>query len=147
MELGTQVARSTGLSDKAAAMALAKEWEARARRQREARKAQAKGQPQPFRGTGGLTQEEISILLNISERAVRAIEKRALRKLREHPVLKRIWREFSESLPTTVSATTMTPDRINGSEATAFLGLARTPLEARVLRKILAIVRQAAPDP
>jgi hypothetical protein len=145
-EPGQQVAQSTGLTDKVAAMARAQKWERQARRARLARK-QDRVTPVSGKQAHGLTQGEVAVLLNVSERAVRAIEKRAIRKLQRHPVLKRIWQEFNESLPSTVAATAMTPERISASEASALLGLATTPFELRVLRKVLEIARQAAPRP
>lgn len=89
-EPGVQVARTTGLTDREAALRLAREWEAEARRQRRAmiqRTARTKIEP------GGHSQEEVARMLNLSPRAVRAIEKRAIRKLRRHPAIADLWRD------------------------------------------------------
>jgi Sigma-70, region 4 len=40
------------------------------------------------------TQKEIAIFMGLSERAVREIEKRALRKLRQHPAMRALFREW-----------------------------------------------------
>jgi hypothetical protein len=90
---GRQFWRSTGHTDRRAALIVAQELE------REARRAQAdQGDPMPpgsqRRNVGQFTQREIAILMGLSERAVREIEKRALRKLRQHPAVRALWREL-----------------------------------------------------
>jgi DNA-directed RNA polymerase sigma subunit (sigma70/sigma32) len=90
VEPGVQVARSTGLTDRKAALELAREWEAEARQRRLAihrGSASRRGEP------GGLTQDEVARILKLSPRAVRAIEKRAIRKLRRHPAIADLWRD------------------------------------------------------
>jgi hypothetical protein len=87
---GRQFWRSTGLTDLPAALALAQEWEEAARR-RHAAQANLRSNPliRVRRGSGkggpGLTQCEVALVLRISERAVRDIERRAIDKLRRHP--------------------------------------------------------------
>lgn len=92
-EPGVQVARSTALTDRGAAIELARRWESEAR---ERRRTVSHGISAP--GTkiepGGLSQDEVARRLNLSPRAVRAIERRALRKLRRHPALQSLWREI-----------------------------------------------------
>jgi hypothetical protein len=136
-EPGQQIARSTGLTDYKAALALAKKWEAEARHAREA--AKAAGAVAPVTGTLslGLTQREVARLLDISERAVRGIERRAITKLRRHPLLKRIWREFSESVSWHEETAPLTQQEVE-----ALLGLATTWLERRVLWKVLDLIGQ-----
>jgi hypothetical protein len=139
-EPGQQIARSTGLTDYEAALALAKEWEAQARREREERKAAGQGFGSRRGMACGLSQAEVAALMDLSERAVRAIEQRAIEKLKRHPMVRAIWKEFTES------RLSVTDDSAAGAltseEAAALLGLAQTTLERQVVRKILALVRQ-----
>ncbi len=93
-EPGVQMARSTGLSDRQAALDLARRWEEEARQRR--------AQRQPGSGTkriapGGFTQAQVGALLGLSTRSVRAIERRAVRKLLRHPLVQKVWKEFGES--------------------------------------------------
>jgi hypothetical protein len=136
-EPGQQIGRSTGLTDYRAALALAREWEGQARREREA--SRAAGAVTPVTGTLslGLTQREVARLLDISERAVRNIERRAITKLRRHPLLKRIWREYSESRSWPETYGPLTPQEVE-----ALLGLATTWFERRVLWKVLDLIGQ-----
>ena len=91
---GVQVARSTGFTDRMAALELARKWEAEARQRRRAMLQRiAGGKIEP----GGHSQEQVARILNLSPRTVRAIEKRALRKLRRHADLQRLWREFGQT--------------------------------------------------
>jgi hypothetical protein len=89
---GGQVWRSTGLTDRAQALLVARRWEAQARAER-ATRGQRPNKPlgrirQSAQGTTiGLTQKEVSLLLGMSERTVRAIEHRAIQKLKNHPLL------------------------------------------------------------
>ena len=77
--------------------------------------------------------------MDLSERAVRAIEQRAIEKLKRHPRVRAIWKEFTES------RLSVTDDSAAGAltseEAAALLRLAQTAFERRVLRKILALER------
>jgi hypothetical protein len=91
----TQVWRSTGLTDYDAALALAKKWEAQAKAER--RSSPRMSGPRGRRDLGGLTQKEVALLLRMSERAVRQIEKRALAKLRRHPLLRQLWRDHQQA--------------------------------------------------
>jgi DNA-binding XRE family transcriptional regulator len=93
-EPGRQIARSTGLTNKAEALALALKWESEARERRAGLSALRKTRirvPPP----GGLTQAQVAALLQISPRTVRAIEKRALRKLRNNPTTHALWAELT----------------------------------------------------
>jgi transcriptional regulator len=65
--------------DKARALAMTQKRESE-RRQVMTGLKQLRAKAQP----GGLTQVEVAALLKVSERTVRNIEKRALRKLRQH---------------------------------------------------------------
>jgi DNA-binding XRE family transcriptional regulator len=137
---GGQITRSTGQRDYDAAMEVAREWEAAARREREAAKAAGQGSVSRRRLACGLSQAQVAALMDLSERAVRAIEQRAIEKLKRHPLLKGIWKEYTESrlsLTDEPAAGTLT-----SGEAAALLGLAQTALERQVIQKILALVRQ-----
>jgi hypothetical protein len=142
VEPGKQVWRSTGLTDRAAALAQAKEWELGARRDRAAqRNPPRKPRMRVRRGSeeeaaGLLTQAEVAAILGISVRAVREIERRAFEKLRRHPALRRFWREYATG---DLQESAGGPD-LSRSEINSLFGLARTALERRALRKLLAII-------
>jgi len=134
-EPGQQIARSTGLRDREEALALTRHWEAQALSQRRT----GPDQPPPTRlgRLPGLTQREVAAALGLSERAVRNIERRAFRKLRNHPVLQAIWAQL-ESVPAShhvEDATNLTDEEID-----ALFGLVQSPLEARALAKVLTAV-------
>lgn len=93
-EPGVQVARSTGLTDRTAALKLARKWEAEAWVRRGHQSSPSSGRHYGGAKMGGLSHEEVARILKLSARSVRAIEKRALRKLRRHPDLERIWMEL-----------------------------------------------------
>jgi len=67
-------------------------------------------------------------------RAVRSIENRAFRKLRNHPILRQLWSEF-ESV--SASASVPEPDPLTGEELAALFGLVQTPIERQALLKVL----------
>jgi hypothetical protein len=142
-ETGRQVSRATGLTDRQIALALAKEWESRAQRKRAAKgaypgKASIHVRPgSPEKELGCLTQKEIAVILRLSERGVREIERRAIDKLRRHPSLRAFWRrwlagEIDESL---VPQSGLTPEEIR-----ALFGLTRNALERQALWKLLVVV-------
>jgi hypothetical protein len=132
VEPGTQVTRSTGLTDRDAALAQAREWEVQASVERSRRKAEGTaGIGLLGRQNAYLTQAEIAAILRISERAVRAIEKRALRKLRRHPLLREVWAEFAAP-PIEEDAIDLEPEEVG-----ALFGLVRNSYERRVLLKVL----------
>ena len=88
-----------------------------------------------------LTQMEVALILGISERAVREIERRAFDKLRRHPALKNFWREqnVGESNETRLGAASEWA--LSPTEVAAVYGLARTPAERQALRKLLALTQ------
>jgi hypothetical protein len=97
---GGQEWKSTGLTDRAQALLVARKWEAEAREER-ARLGPTPRmpvwrvrRPTSDTSTGPLTQKEVAMLLGISERAVREIEHRALRKIRRHPLMREVWRQY-----------------------------------------------------
>lgn len=144
-EPGRQICRSTGFTDKEAALALATEWEAEERRKRTALGAALHRKPvirvrrrgQPLTG-GPLTQAQVAALLNMSIRGVREVERRAFAKLRQHPLLREIWAELSEDRTTARGGEES--GRLTKEEVHALASLARTPREKQALRKILAVV-------
>ena len=135
---GGQVWRSTGLTDRDQALVVAKDWEAKARAQR----AQLRRATKPSMrvsnyepGTRFFTQKEVAMLLKISERSVRAIERRALQKLRNHPLLRQVWREYltgelEEHL-----------EVLTGDEIHALLSLTRTREERLLIEKIVLLIQ------
>jgi hypothetical protein len=144
-ETGRQRWRSTGTADRKAALALAKEWEEEARRKRGA-------EPRPpqralIRVMGGsgkadtelFTQREVAMLMKLSGRAIRNIERRAIAKLRANPILKALWREWNqgeikeEFVPT--NGWSLTP-----AEIACVYDLAQTPAEREVIRKVMALI-------
>jgi hypothetical protein len=137
---GGQITRSTGQRDYRAAMGVAKEWEKEARREREAAKAAGVVTPVTGKLSLGLTQREVAALLRISERTVRNTERRAIMKLSRHPLLKAIWKEFTESRSSTEIGPDWDSQVLSAEEKAALLGLARSPLELQALRRVLAFV-------
>jgi hypothetical protein len=136
VEPGTQITRSTGLTDRSAALAQAREWEVQASAERSRRKAEGTWGIGPLgRQNAYLTQAEIAAILGISERAVRAIERRALRKLRQHPLLRSVWAEFSDRYSVEEDSIDLEPEEIG-----ALFGLVRTDFERRVLLKVLVFI-------
>ena len=145
-EAGRQVWRTTGLRDRDRALALAKEWEADAKRKRTAQR------PVPPRFTvrvrpgsaarqgGCLSQKEVAIILRISERAVRQIEKAAIEKLRRHPLLQDVWRDWTTGELKEATSEPPMPWALSRAEVAAVYSLAKTPAERQALKKLLAAV-------
>ena len=131
---GRQFWRSTGQTDRRAALIVAQKLE------KSARQAQAEQgdaiRPSSERSHGGqFTQREIAILMGLSERAVRDIEKRALRKLKQHPALRALWRELvGEGATSTVDL------ELTDAEVAAICDLAQTRVERRAVDKLMALV-------
>lgn len=140
---GRQLWKSTGLIDRGAALALARSWEEEARHNRP-----VQGERPPTRlrlsgstnGPGLFTQREVALLLRISERAVREIERRAMEKLRRHPALQALWREWVKGeMKETIQSTAQW--ELSASEITAVYNLARTDAERQLLAKMMTILR------
>ena len=144
-EVGRQTWRSTGLRDREAALAIAQDWEQQAKRKRLAQGAVAAKPSMRVRPGSGeetlglLTQAQVALILRISQRAVREIERRAFEKLRQHPALRRFWREhqrgeIKEAAPQASSRWQLTQDEIG-----AVYALARTPMERQALSKLIGL--------
>jgi hypothetical protein len=148
-EHGQPVWRTTGLSDRTAAQALADEWEAEARRKRAALGIQPKKPTvrvragSPEHQAGLRSQQEVAIILRLSTRAVRAIERRAIQKLRNHPALQEFWREWTGEMEEAASYAAGQWD-LSQSEIAALYGLAKSPAELEVLRKLIALIQASA---
>lgn len=96
---GRQKWKSTGTPDYDKALQLAREWEVQARAQRErlglsVQKRGIRVRASTAQSGTQLSQKEVALLLGMSERGVRAVEKRAFEKLRRHPLLKDLWRQY-----------------------------------------------------
>jgi hypothetical protein len=121
-------------------MALAQEWE------REARRKHGSG-PRPLpkalvrvgssHAATGFSQHDVALIMKISERAVRNIERRAIDKLRRNPALRELWREWSLS---EIEEGSGIQWRLSPSEIAALHGLAQTSAERRVVRKVMALI-------
>ena len=136
---GGQVWRSTGLTNREQALLVARNWEAEARRHRATLGRRARkpvwrvGRSE--RVSGLLTQKEVAQLLNVSERCVREIERRALAKLRRHPLLREIWQEYVRG-ELEEAYGCLTP-----AEVDALLGLCRSTEEYRLVKKVLQVTQ------
>jgi hypothetical protein len=134
---GKQVSRSTRLINRLHALAVAKQWEAEAR---EARAALGRLLKKPTvrasAGTAQLTQRQVALVLGMSERGVREVERRAFEKLRRHPLLQQIWRQYQHGELDEGEDTDLTPE-----EKAALWALARTPGERAVIASILRLIQ------
>ncbi|MCL4181175.1 MAG: hypothetical protein KJ072_25950 [Verrucomicrobia bacterium] len=148
---GKQVWRSTGETERDAAMAKALAWEKEARTRRAAlglkprepsirvqrSRRSAFGTVAP--GLGPLSQREVAMILRISERAVRNIERRALEKLRRHPMLGELWAELSLGGTAQESRVQQGPGaELTPTEIAALVALARNEEELLALNKLLS---------
>ncbi|HLH54216.1 MAG TPA: sigma factor-like helix-turn-helix DNA-binding protein [Verrucomicrobiae bacterium] len=94
---GGTIWRTTGTPDRLTAMRKARYWEKQARIQRAKLGSDAKKLPlraDLIKGEG-LTQEQVARVLRMSIRGVRQVERRALLKLKNHPAIRQLWREYS----------------------------------------------------
>jgi predicted aminopeptidase len=91
------------------------------------------------RELGLLTQQEVAMMLKISERAVREIERRAFEKLRRHPALRDIWREYQTG--DIREAGLVVNGALSRAEIAAVYALARTPEERQALRKLFDLTQ------
>ena len=137
---GGQVWKSTGTMHRGKALEIAKRWEADARGQRLKTERGPKTAAARIRSSQsginppGLTQKEVAMLLNLSERGVREIERRAFRKLRAHPALRQVWQLFLAGELGESEA------QLSSVEIGALFRLARTSEERQLLRKVFRLV-------
>jgi hypothetical protein len=137
--------RSTGTTDRKVALALAKQWEEEARRKGGA--GPCSPQKALIRVTGGngqadpepFTQREVAMIMQISERAVRNIERRAIAKLRQNPVLKALWREWNQG-EIEEGFLSRGDWNLTPGEVAAVYDLAQTPAEREAIRKMMALI-------
>ena len=150
-ETGRPTWRSTGLQDRAAALAVAQEWEAQAKRRRASQRALPRKPTMRVlpgsgkRELGLLTQKEVATIMKISERAVREIERRAFDKLRRHPALRDFWREYEKGEINEAAVPTRSAWMLSRAEVAAVYALARTPDERQALRKLFAMAQGQYP--
>jgi hypothetical protein len=138
---GRQVWRSTGLRDREPALALARRWEGEAKRRRAVQPAAPPKLTIRVRpGSTCLSQKEVAAILKISERAVRQIEKTAIEKLRRHPVLRGIWREWETGEMKEATSRGSSQWALSRAEIAAVYALARTPFEQGALKKLLRLI-------
>lgn len=146
-ERGHHIWRSTGLREREPALALGKRWEADAKRKRAAQgaaptKLTIRVRPgSAEKGLGCLSQKEVAAILRMPERAVREIERRAFDKLRRHPALKNLWREWQTGQIKETALRASKQWALNRAEVAAVYAMARTTVERQALRKLLALTQ------
>jgi hypothetical protein len=140
---GGQIWKSTGITDREQALLVAKRWEAEARAQRlsvgrtrrkpiwRVRRQQPGSAP-----SGLLTQKEVALLLNMSERGVREVERRALQKLRSHPLLRQAWQEYL------IGELDEAELVLTRQEIEALFAVAHTPEERGLIQKVLRLIQR-----
>jgi hypothetical protein len=74
--------------------------------------------------------------LGLSERSVRAVERRAFEKLRQHPLLRQAWQQFLAGELDEYEVN-LTPEEIE-----ALFNLARTPEERHLIAKVLRLIQR-----
>ncbi len=145
-ETGRQRWRSTGTTDRKAALALANQWEEEARRMRGAGpRAPQKALIRAMGGSGkadaGLfTQREVAMIMQISERAVRNIERRAIDKLRRNRILRKLWREWNQQGEIEEESLPPNDCKLTTAEVAAVYALAQTPEERQVVQKMMTLI-------
>jgi len=149
-ETGRRVWRTTGSRDRNAALVLATEWENEAKGQRPSqgaapRKPTIRVRPgSRERELGLFTQKEVALILRISERSVREIERRAFEKLRRHPALRDFWREHESGEVAEAGFQGASAWVLSSAEIIAVYALAQTPSERQALRKLFGLAQAAA---
>ncbi len=146
-ETGRKVWRTTGLRDRKAAMAVAREWEADARRKRLAQGAlPRKPVIRVRRGSaehevGLMSQAEVAAFMHISARAVRDAERRGFDKIRRR--MREFWNEWLTGEVEEAASQALADWVLTREEINAVYALAQTPEERQVLRKVLALTQVA----
>jgi hypothetical protein len=119
------------------AESLGRRWEADSIRKRRVRWKAGQLPATPTGRLPDLTQAEVAAVLGLSVRAVRSIENRAFRKLRNHLVLRQFWSEFESASKLVLVPE---PDRLTGEELAALFGLLQTPVERQALLKVIVAI-------
>jgi hypothetical protein len=132
---GQQIQKSTGLTNRSAALKLARQWEAEAKAERQARKWPRKPTIRGRGNEGWLTQQEVAALMGLSVRAVYEIERRALEKLRTNPRLREFWSEYVGG-----AAIEEEHDSISTQEIAALIQLCRSRLEQSALQTAVKLI-------
>jgi hypothetical protein len=145
---GRQVWRTTRLRDPEQALKLAQAWEAAEQQKRAAQRhpsGKEKEPASPGRLTSGcgFSEAEVAAILHVSQRTVRQDLKRAFAKLRQNPALRELWREWTGGEVEEALQAVSTHGNLSPREIALVLSAARTPLEWRALRKLLALARIA----
>src|SRR5439155_35193 len=86
--------------------------------------------------SGMLTQKQVAQLLNMSERGVREIERRAFQKLRQHPMLRQVWQQYL------VGELDEHQPILTAEEIQALFTVARTPEERDLIQKVLRLIER-----
>ena len=137
---GGQFSKSTGLRNRKQALLVARKWEAEARAQRtksglQTRKPLVRIRRLDSGDRSGLTQKEVAAFLELSERAVREIERRAFRKLRSHPLLRQFWREYLKG------ELDEGESKLTREEIQSLFNVTRTPEERRLIERIVRMIQ------
>ena len=86
---------------------------------------------------GPRTQAEVAAILSIGERTVRELERSAFAKLRHHPKLRELWREWLGIEEGNIPASAIWD--LTPSEIRALLDLAANQFERWALKKLIAL--------
>jgi hypothetical protein len=146
-EKGRHVWRATGLRGREPALALGRRWEADAKRKRAAQGAAPtrltiRVRPgSTVKGLGGFSQHEVAAIMRLSRRTVRELERSALAKLRSHPALRDLWREWTTGDIKETRLPVAKQWVLRRAEVAAVNALAETPIERQALRKLLALTQ------
>ena len=137
---GAPACAASGMDIRDQDLRLAKEWEAQAREYR-ASLGQTPGKiilrarrSASSARSGPLSQREVGLLLIMSVRRMREVQRRAFAKLRSHPLLQQGWAQFS-----TGDLDERQP-ALTSEESEALFEMARTPEERRLMREVLALM-------
>ncbi len=139
---GGQVWRTTGSTDYKEAMKLARAWEAQARAERVKRGLLRHRYPgtrvraSRDRIRPGRPQEEVAKVLRLSVRTVREIERCALAKLRQHPLIKQLFKDYQGGGLEEHNAAAL-----DSEEIAALFDLAATADELKAVELVVAYIQ------
>lgn len=95
-------------------------------------------------GVGLFSQQEVAAILRLSVRTVRETERSPFEKLRRHPRLKALWREWLSGQIDEASLRIAPSSDLSLQEISALFALTRTLLERQALRKLIALTLASA---